>query len=497
MTNHVHFTVGTTNVPPLRFSIGCQEIFFLNDAELGSTSNRAERIRPVTLNLTGPLGTNGTARLSVQGNVNPVLFQVEDGVTNRVTELTVFPLAVTNDVSYTENHTIYMSCPNLGTGTLTATFTPADGGEPLTDSVTFRCIEPLRKLVTTEQVGGRYVNPSRLVMGTNAVLKVEANGPFSPSEVNWRVVSGPGRAFPPNGWETTVTPTGIGTVTIEARFNDDEIQPQFMLPVVQPRTIPVRAFIVAPPVHLIERAWEDETIMSHIDKANEIFSQIGVQFQLDGILHDVGNSNDWDLCIYEVQNYDTKWETLNIEEYTEQFERLVNVYTNRDCVKIFYLGSVRQSAQSNSEDLFAEWKSEGIFIPNGMPVESLAHELGHALRLFDTYLDNWHSVFGEPTRRVELAERKASLEKRFWGDLAQDWGRESGRGFYEVSDTLEVTLRKFLMYGVYENLSDIGCDIPADTVWGLPANATGQGDARLIAIGARQTELHGNEVYSR
>ena len=146
MTNHVHFTVGTTNVPPLRFSIGCQEIFFLNDAELGSTSNRAERIRPVTLNLTGPLGTNGTARLSVQGNVNPVLFQVEDGVTNRVTELTVFPLAVTNDVSYTENHTIYMSCPNLGTGTITATFTPADGGEPLTDSVTFRCIEPLRKL---------------------------------------------------------------------------------------------------------------------------------------------------------------------------------------------------------------------------------------------------------------------------------------------------------------------------------------------------------------
>ncbi len=156
LTNHVHFTVETTNEPPLGFSLGCQEIFFLNDAELGSTSNRAERIRPVTLNLTGPLGT--------QGNVNPVLFQVEDGVTNRVTELTVFPLAVTDDFAHTGSSTFYMSCPNLGTGTITATFTPADGGEPLTDSVTFRCIEPLRKLVTTEQVGGRYVNPSRLVV---------------------------------------------------------------------------------------------------------------------------------------------------------------------------------------------------------------------------------------------------------------------------------------------------------------------------------------------
>jgi hypothetical protein len=105
----------------------------------------------VTLNLTGPLGTNGTARLSVQGNVNPVLFQVEDGVTNRVTSEAVFPLAVTDDFAHTGSSTFYMSCPNLGTGTITATFTPADGGEPLTDSVTFRCIEPLRKLVTTER----------------------------------------------------------------------------------------------------------------------------------------------------------------------------------------------------------------------------------------------------------------------------------------------------------------------------------------------------------
>ena len=59
LTNHINVTVGVQVEPPLGFSLGCQEIFFLNDAELGSTSNRAERIRPVTLNLTGPLGTAG------------------------------------------------------------------------------------------------------------------------------------------------------------------------------------------------------------------------------------------------------------------------------------------------------------------------------------------------------------------------------------------------------------------------------------------------------
>ena len=76
LTNHINATVGRQVEPPLVFSLGCQNVFFLNDAELGSSSNRAERIRPVTLNLTGPLGTNGTAWLSVQGNVAPVLFQV-------------------------------------------------------------------------------------------------------------------------------------------------------------------------------------------------------------------------------------------------------------------------------------------------------------------------------------------------------------------------------------------------------------------------------------
>jgi len=89
---------------------------------------------------------------------------------------TEIPLAVTDEISCTGDHAIYVSCPKLGTGTISASFTPADGGEPLTASATFRCIEPLRKLVTTEKSVGRYVNPSRLVMGTNAVLKVGVNG---------------------------------------------------------------------------------------------------------------------------------------------------------------------------------------------------------------------------------------------------------------------------------------------------------------------------------
>jgi hypothetical protein len=259
----------------------------------------------------------------------------------------------------------------------------------------------------------------------------------------------------------------------------------------------VRVFIVEPPREQKSAAWSDGEVIQHIDKANEIFSQIGVQFRLDGILHNVGASNDWDLCIYEDQNYGTKWGEILIEEHTEQFDQLVNVYTNRDCIKIFYVGTLRQSSKIQYDGIFAEWKAEGILMPKGMLEESLAHELGHALRLSDIYLNNWCGALEQPTRRVELAEQGFPLEKRFFGDLDHDWGQETGRGFYELNDTLGATLKKFLMFGVYLDLDNVGCDIPSDTVHGIPAGATTQGDARLIAIGARETERHANEVYSR
>ncbi|MBR0068399.1 MAG: hypothetical protein IJQ00_12445, partial [Kiritimatiellae bacterium] len=341
LTNHVPVTVGTDAEPPLQLTLGCQDVFFLNDAELGSSSNRAERIRPATLNLTGPVGTNGIVRLSAEGDAAPVLLYVEGGVTNLVTASTEIPLAVTDDFAHTGSGTFYVSCPSLGTGMVTATFTPADGGEPLTSTAAFRCIEPLRKLVTTEKFGGRYVNPSRLVMGTNAVLKVGANGLFSELEVEWRVVSGPGRIVGAYGWYATVEPTGMGTVTVEARFNEDEIQPRFVLPVVQPRTIPVRAFVVEPPLDQRQSEWKISDVNTMIDTANEIFTQVGIRFELAANPESAGTTNDWNLLqAVPVTNANG---SVMLQD-TAQFTNLVANYTARDCVKVYFLGALQDES---------------------------------------------------------------------------------------------------------------------------------------------------------
>ena len=458
LTNHVHFTVGTTNVPPLQVSLGCQEVFFLNDVEFldgACPSNRPERIRPVTLSLTGPIGTNGTVSLSVQGNVAPVLFHVVDGVTNRVTSETTFSLEVTNDISYTASYTVYMSCPNLGTGTITATFTPEGGGDSQTNSVTFRCIEPLRKLVTTEKVGGRYVNPSRLVMGTNAVLKVGVNGSFSPSEVDWRLISGSADVVP-NGWCATVTPTGVGEdVVVEARFNDDEIQPQFVLPVVQPRTIPVRAFIVDPPINFAADAWTAAEVSSRIQLANDMFSQVGINLVLVNCSHIQNKPEYWTLRHAEIATNSVGECFLALSRDASQ---MFNTYTTNDCIELYFIGSVVGGGAN------AFWNEFGIGVTRNATPRGFAHEILHAFGLSDCYSYNYQESNGQPVWLYASFYHEQVTRLTLTGQ--GDWGIETGRGFYEKSDTHGILFEKFLMFGY--DVPD-ATDIPSGSILSLKA----------------------------
>ena len=487
VTNANWFTVGMENEPTPSFTIGCQDVFFLNDAEFidyASVDNRPERIRPVTFNLQALHGTSGTILVSVEGTASPVVCYVENGVTNRVNQMTSLPISVTDSFACTGQCTVYVSCAHVGAGTISATLY-TDGGETLVATSSFKCIEPLRKLVTTEKIDGRFINPSRLVMGTNALLQVGVNGDFDATNVHWHVVSGAADLSPADGFTTTVTPTGTNEdVVVEARFNGDEIQPRFVMPVVIPRTIPVRFFVVEPPVGDGLGEWKDADMSGMLDKANEIYAQVGIRFELLGTPAYVGTTNDWNIVLGT--NYVNRF-GMKRWKYSSECRTLLDNYTAADCVEVYFIGSILYPKY-----YVAATPPYGVVVSKQASITTLAHELGHALGLEDCYV-RFNRRDGMVASIIRADE---PVDGGFFMFGACDWGMERGRGFYGKDDSKLVTMRIMLMHGTGTNER---MDIPAGKVISLPHDARTELEFGTCnpKVGADHIKQENQEVYSR
>jgi len=300
-------------------------------------------------------------------------------------------------------------------------------------------------------------------------------------------VSGPGRIVAANGWYATVEPTGMGTVTVEARFNDDEIQPRFVLPVVMPRTIPVRAFVVEPPQRHEKELWEHEEIRSMLDTANEIFTQVGIRFELVGTIANVGTTNDWDISMCDVTT-NSVGEVSYSEYATSQFASLLNNYRANDCVEVYFTGSLRNPKMN------AVTCPLGVIISKIHTQHTLAHELGHALGLKDI-LRRLEVDDGGQIITFNLGIGGNVVDRIIFADVGHDWGQEVGRGFYARSDTIASVIDKLLMCGAEDTDSEevFYGDIPQGQVYGLSKYL----EKDYQKVGASDIETSNRKVYSK
>ena len=473
LVSYLYVSYGTESEPQVSCALSVQNVHFINEGD------RPERVYPVSVSIICPVETNGVVDISHEGD-DGALFWSDAAATQPLQSLSGISLSSVEEGSGGASYTFYMTSPNIGSGSFTATFT-LPNGDTRGVAKSYRVIEPIRRLVCSEieTINNSIVNPSRITIENPAALRVDFNGQgYQANEIAWSVVSGPGTVSENSGTNVFVEATATsGTIVVEARFNNDAIQPRFVLPIVSAKTYAVRAFTVTPPADGI--GWQDSSIRMHIDLANLVFAQVGIAFCLTNITHNVGTSADWDFVCSEMVKDDAG---NDVEVLNDQAKSLLNTYSAGDCIEIYYAGDIRGCSDTPDVSTRAFQSKRGILIGSKVRMRDVVHELGHALGLDDCYVEFSEAV---------LQGRQNAITSLQFQNGNIDWGIETGRGFYERNDTVETVIMSLLMYG---NSGDYGFDIPAGKIKALPE---GGKQATYVAVGANDVSDNESEVYSQ
>lgn len=451
----------------LQCSISCQQVHFVND------DLRKERYYPVTVRIQSGMAERGTYSLNASSLLKTVFY---DEQTNRI-DASSIPFDVPLGIGFYER-TLIARHSSVGQGIIRMEC-HSEGAQYASAMVSVNVIEPLRKLITLDQASDRrLVNPSRLVYGSPATLQVGVSegSQYNASDVQWSVVSG-SVALVENGFSAEVTATEpTGTVVVEARFNQDPIQPQFVLPVLTDKAVHLKAFVVSDPLN---QQMSDEEIRLGVMYANRAFKQVGVSFILDAIVHDVGDEGDWSVTLYDVYYPGTPEEQLLP---SRQYIRLLQSQQSGQYIKVFFTRTI-----VSRDDILGSYHPMGILISADANPYVLAHEIGHAFGLKDIY-DEQLDRNGALQNEHKL---KAVVGPSDFTSHPEDWGAESGHGYYERSDSGEIIVRQLLMYGYPGS----GLDIPDGRVRGIP-DRHAQRESEYIKTGASDMKDRLEDVYS-
>ncbi len=476
LTSYLYVSYGTNDSPQVSCSLSVQGVHFINEGD------RPERVYPVSVSLICPVETNAVVDISWEGS-DGALFWSDAAVTQPLSSLSGTSLSSVTEESGGASHTFYMTSPNIGSGSFTATFT-LPSGETRGVAKSYRAIEPIRRLVCSE-IDPEYscmFNPSRLVYGHPARLKVGVNGNFSPSDVEWSIVSGPGNvvrgedAFGSADWTATVTATAeSGEVIVEARFNEDAIQPRFVLPIVQQRMLPVEAYVICDSNGVAAATLAD--IVSKLDFANIVLSQVGIELSFPGAVYELQHPEYF--CLKEHDATTNANGVVRLKwAISQDVVRLRELAQTNAAIRTFWVGSIT----NGTPFAFSVLSERSVFMSRQASGADLAHEMGHVLELEDIYDVLKHYSPGQ-----DMAQVNEEVRKEVFGDRIRDWGSETGRGFYPEDFSIRDVFETLLMYG-YEG--EFSLDIPSGTVHGLFEWSRNVLERKNVKVGAEDIKIN-------
>ena len=217
-----------------------------------------------------------------------------------------------------------------------------------------------------------------------------------------------------------------------------------------------------------------------LDTANEIFTQVGIEFEMAGQPTAVGTTNDWNLALgrFVITNGKLKLRC------SSACVNLLNNYTASDCIELYFIGSIVFSSPCS-----AITTPYGIIIgKKDATTTVVAHELGHALGLDDCYVRMNDGI-------TSLPDVEAPVDGTFFIHGSRDWGSELGRGFYGLEDSKLSVAGRLLMHGISSNnRADIADGMILSLTRAMTNGIPGTFNAK---VGAGHFKKTNAEVFSR
>ena len=401
--------------------------------------------------------TNGTIRIYASGGTGGCVYTNENA-DSALWGVAEFPVAdemfKTIPLRFCFAHASSYPGPEL-----VAEWVPADGNA-VTSTASVVAVEPIAeavccatKTVSTSGTNRVYtINPCGVAVGDDAYFRIEVfPESFPDSDIVWTNRNG-GLDITGSGTGREVRVRGVseGVSELSAIIGGCEwAAPTFEVHVVAPTTVCLRAWIITG--ENCESAHSPESVRQMVEEANDIYSQVGVRFELVEPITITNIPAAYNALYNEPTNATDMW----------SFDMIVDIASGTGGLECYFINKFVD------DDVCAVNSAYGAVFTAAASGRTLAHEIGHAFGMRDIYLSSRESDEQAPEIQIGLDELIC------WNRMIDDWnGGCRGRGpggarYYGYWAPMRRIVPRMLMYGAGASDDDNRRDITAGDIYGV------------------------------